>query len=356
MLRRRLAASPDDVSGETPVPMVTTGSVLPQVKIGLFLSAQLEPGADPAAEVERLVEQATLAETLGFSSIFLGHHYLARSQFLQPLSVVNHLAALTTDIRLGFGVYLLPLHNPLALAEELASTDVLSNGRLIVGVGAGYREVEYAAFGVPYAERFKRLEESVAVMKRLWAGERVSIDGYFGSLDQAEVLLRPLQSGGPPIWMGAFGPAGIRRAVRLNASWLAPPDGDRGILAERYTLYRSALEEQGHGDGIEYPLMREAVVAGSREAALAVAGEYLVKQYAQYKSWSAAQAVDTEQLLNEFALVGTPESVAETLAWYRDELGITEVILRLQWVGMDHSAVIDSLRIIGEELIGAVSA
>ncbi len=326
------------------------------MKIGLFLSAQLEPGAAVSAGLEQLLEQVQLAETLGFSSIFLGHHYLARSQFLQPLSLINYLAPLTTKIRLGFGVYLLPLHNPLALAEEFATADVLSRGRLIVGVGTGYRKVEYAAFGIPFDERFKRLAESVPLMQRLWRGETVTADGYFGQLEQARLHLRPQQPGGPPIWMGAFGPVGIRRAARFNTAWLAPPDGDRQTLVDRYALYRQALKDHGHpGDG-EYPLMREAVVATTAKAANAQAERYLTQQYAQYKAWDAAQQVSEQQLLQEFALVGTPESIAEKLTWYSERLGVTEVILRLQWVGMEQSAVLDSIRLIGERLIVARSS
>jgi len=325
------------------------------MKIGLFLSAQLEQGAAVETGLEQLFEQVQLAEALGFSSIFLGHHYLARSQFLQPLSLINYLAPLTRKIRLGFGVYLAPLHNPLALAEEFATADVLSGGRLIVGVGTGYRKVEYAAFGIPYAERFKRLAESVPLMQKLWRGEAVTADGYFGRLDEARLYLRPKQSGGPPIWMGAFGPVGIRRAAQFNTAWLAPPDGDRQTLVARYALYRQALKDHGHpGDG-EYPLMREAVVATTAKAANAQAERYLTQQYAQYKSWDAAR-VSEQELLQEFALVGTPESIAEKLDWYGERLGVTEVILRLQWVGMEQSAVLDSIRLIGERLIASRSS
>ena len=320
------------------------------MKIGLFLSAQFEPGEAVRASLARLIEQVTVAEELGFSSVFLGHHYLARSQFLQPLSLIGYLAGLTDTIRLGLGVYLLPLHNPLALAEELATADVLSGGRLIVGVGSGYRKIEYAAFGIPFEERFKRLEEYVPLMQRLWRGESVTAQGRFGMLQDARIHLKPAQLGGPPIWMGAFGPVGIRRAAALNAAWLAPPDGDRQVLLERYALYRQVLIDHGHTQ-TTYPLMREAFVATSGEKAHDQAVRFLAKQYKQYKSWSAAQSASEEQLLQDFALVGTPDSVAEKLRWYKDNLGITEVIMRLQWVGMDHAAVLDSIRLIGKELI-----
>jgi alkanesulfonate monooxygenase SsuD/methylene tetrahydromethanopterin reductase-like flavin-dependent oxidoreductase (luciferase family) len=323
------------------------------VKIGLFLSAQLIPGTSVEAGLEQLVEQVTLAEKLGFSSVFLGHHYLAHSQFLQPLSLINYLAPLTKTIRLGFGVYLLPLHNPLALAEEFATADVLSNGRLTVGVGSGYRKSEYAAFGVPFEERFKRLAEYVPIMQKLWRGEEVTAEGYFGQLRKAKLHLKPSQDGGPPIWMGAFGPVGIRRAAALNTAWLAPPDGNRQALKERYAIYRETLDKHGHGENLDFPLMREAVIATTTEAAEVQASQYLAKQYAQYKSWDAAQDASVKQLQEEFALVGTPDAVAEKLEWYGDELGVTEVIMRMQWMDMEQSAVLDSMHLIGERIIAA---
>ncbi len=323
------------------------------MKIGLFLSAQLPPGASVAKGLDQLIEQVHLAEALGFSSVFLGHHYLTRAQFLQPLSLINYLAPITKTIRLGFGVYLLPLHNPIALAEELATADALSGGRLTVGVGTGYRKVEYAAFGIPYEERFKRLAEAVPLMQQLWRGEEVTAQGYFGNVSKARLHLRPSQPGGPPIWMGAFGPVGIRRAAAFNVPWLAPPDGDRQTLTERYAQYRDELAKNGHSLDIDYPLMREAVVADTAAAATSQAMQYLTKQYSQYKGWDAAQNVSEEQLLEEFALVGTPEGIATKLAWYGDKLGVSEVILRLQWVGMEQSAVLDSIRQIGEHLISA---
>ena len=129
-----------------------------RLRVGMSLSAHYSPGADVRSGLRDTMEQVALAEEMGLDTILLGHHYLTRSQFLQPVSTVAYLAARTERIRLGFGVYLLPLHNPLALAEEFATLDQLSGGRLVVGLGTGYRNVEFRAFNVPEAERVKRLE------------------------------------------------------------------------------------------------------------------------------------------------------------------------------------------------------
>src|ERR1700754_4207826 len=180
------------------------------MNIGLHLAAFAAPGADTRVRVRELEEQVAVAEELGYSMVSAGHHSLTRSTFLQPQSLLAYLAGRTSRIRIGFGVLLAPLLPPLALAEELATLDVVSAGRLTVGVGAGYRRAEFAAVGVPMDERYRRLEEGIRLMRRLWDGETVTEDGLFGSIDRARLHLAPVQAGGPPIWLGAVGERGLR--------------------------------------------------------------------------------------------------------------------------------------------------
>ena len=239
----------------------------------------------------------------------------------------------------------------MALAEEFATADTLCSGRLIVGVGTGYREKEYSAFGVPFNERFKRLEEYVPLIKRLWLGESVTADGTFGKLESAKLNLLPNQKGGPPLWLGAFGPLGIRRAAALDASWLAPPDGDRQTLLERYEIYREALNSNNLSMERDYPLMREVIVANDSRTATKNAQRYLAEQYRGYKSWDSVKDLSEEKILQEFALIGTTDMISEKISWYSEKLGITEIIMRLQWTGMDHSEVLESINLIGERLI-----
>ena len=324
------------------------------MKIGLFLSSQAAPHEDPDTRLNQLVEQVKTAEEQGFSSVLLGHHYLTNSQFFQPLSLLNYLIPHTFKIRLGFGVYLLPLHNPLALAEEFATIDTLSSGRLIVGAGTGYREKEYSALGVPFEERFTRLEEYVPLVKKLWLGESVTTEGSFGRLDSAKIHLLPKQKGGPPIWLGAFGTAGIRRAAALDTSWLAPPDGDRITLQERYDTFRETLDSRGFSIERDYPLMREVIVANDSRTAIENAKRYLLKQYRGYKSWGSVKDLSDEEILRDFALVGTTDMIGEAIEWYSQTLGVTEIIMRIEWMGMDHAAVIESIQSIGEKLLNKV--
>jgi len=318
------------------------------MRLGLFLSTAFAPGSDIEGELDGALEQVGLAESVGLDSVFVGHHYLTRSAFLQPLPVLSFLAARTERIRLGLGVYLLSLHSPVAVAEELASIDVLSRGRLVAGFGTGYRRTEYAALAVDHDARFRLLEESVGLIQRLWRGEVVNHDGPVGQLEGAQLHLRPVQAGGPPIWLGAFGPVGIRRVARLGATWLAAPEGDLSDLAERLELVRASFVEQGiDPEGRDYPIMREAFVAPTREEAVRLAGPYLAGQYENYRGWE--HGLGLEGLLDQHALVGSPEDVAERLAAYR-HLGVTDVIMRMQWMGMDPGPVRRSLELLGTEV------
>ena len=326
------------------------------MKVGLFLSAQAAVGESAVDRFRTLQHQVRLAEELGFHSVFLGHHYLTSSQFFQPIALAGHLAATTERIRIGFGVLLSPLLHPLALAEELATLDVVSSGRLTVGVGAGYREVEFDAFGIPYGSRRQRMFEGVELMQALWAGERVSYDGRFGTVDGARVTMRPVQSGGPPIWVGAFGPKAIARAAALGLPWLASPEGTIEVLEERYAAYRQGLADAGHSLEVAYPMSREAAVAVTRGEAADAVRPFLEQQYRGYKQWDQVRDLAIDDVIAEHALVGTPETVVARIEEYGERLGVTEVILRVDWLGMDPSVAERTIRLVGTEVVPALGA
>lgn len=324
-----------------------------RLRLGMSLSAHFEPGASVQDGLKEIMGQVALAEESGLDTILIGHHYLTRSQFLQPLSVVAFLAARTSRIRLGFGVYLLPLLNPLAMAEEFATIDQLSAGRLILGLGSGYRSTEFKAFGIPFEQRFARLEEYVAVLRGLWSGEPFTHQGSFGELERARLFLQPYRKEGPPIWLGAFGPVGMRRAARLDCSWAVAPNGDVAEVAERMRSFAQALREAGRGFERDYPLLREGCLAATTEKAVEAAKPYLAEQYESYRGWKHGATV--EQMIQGQAVIGSPERVVARLKEYA-AMGYTDVVMRLQWTGMPNRDVMESIRLLGREVIPALKA
>jgi len=196
------------------------------MKIGIF---GIGSGicADPA--VARQVARA--AEHAGLESVWTGEHVVLPDPqkapspapplfpMLHPSTVLSYLAAVTEHIKLGTGIVLIAQRNPVVLAKEMASLDVLSGGRLILGVGAGYLEPEFRALGVPFADRGARTDEFISAMRVLWRDDEPVFDGRFVGFAGIQSRPRPAQAGGPPIVVGGASDAAIERAVRVGQGW-----------------------------------------------------------------------------------------------------------------------------------------
>src|SRR3954451_1035807 len=180
---------------------------------------------------EGLARVAPLAEELGFESLWAGEHMVLPSPrvppspmepgdaMLDPVATLTFIAALTERVRLGTGVLLLPQRNPVALAKELATLDVLSNGRTEIGIGVGYLEPEMSAVGVPMEDRGRRAEEYLGAMRALWNDAEPAYDGKYVSFKRVDAHPRPIQKGGPRIVMGGHTAPAYRRAVTLAHGW-----------------------------------------------------------------------------------------------------------------------------------------
>src|SRR6478736_5964041 len=161
------------------------------------------------------------AEALGFDTIWLTEHHFADDGYspsIIPLAAA--IAARTERVRIGFNLLLLPLHNAVSLAEDIATLDVLSNGRIDVGLGQGYARHEFAGYGIDRGERLGRFREGLDVLRGLWTEQPFSYDGSFYQIDAARLSPRPVQQPAPPLWIGATSEAGVRRAGLRGANLL----------------------------------------------------------------------------------------------------------------------------------------
>ena len=173
------------------------------MQLSLIVRGQHPPG-DIAGHLRDDLELVRRAEKVGFDGIVKGSHYSAHPfQSVQQIPFLAYAAAIAPRLRLICGLVLLPLHKPLDLAEQLATLDIMSNGKLVFGCGIGYRDVEFKAFGVPRAGLGKRFEEGLEAVKRLWTEEFVTMKGSHFELDQANCTVKPVQKPTPPIWIGA---------------------------------------------------------------------------------------------------------------------------------------------------------
>jgi probable F420-dependent oxidoreductase len=183
---------------------------------------------------------AVLAEDLGFDSLWTGEHVVLPNPrqppspaepdypMLHPSTGLAYLAAVTNRIHLGTGIVLIAQRNPLVLAKETASLDVVSNGRLILGIGAGYLYQEFAALGIPFEERGPRTDEAIAILRNIWNDDSPAFSGRFWQYRDIQAMPRPVQAGGPPIVVGGASDAALKRAIRSAQGWygfaMNPPE------------------------------------------------------------------------------------------------------------------------------------
>ena len=175
------------------------------MRVGLFINTQYPEDVDVAAQIPALVEQVRVARDAGFKSLWFPHHWLTEPmQMLQIMPAMAFLATQAKGMAIGPNILILPLLNPMHVAEEAATLDVLSGGNYVLGAGLGYREPEFTAFGIPLAERAGRFAESVTLMRKLWGGGRITHEGKFFTVRDAGISLKPSRPGGPPIYVAGL--------------------------------------------------------------------------------------------------------------------------------------------------------
>ena len=335
------------------------------MKLGLFINSQYLPGESMPQKIQQSVEQVAAAREAGFDMICAGQHYLsAPYQMSTTMPLLARMAAEAGDMEVASTVILLPLHNPVEIAESVATLDAICGGRFIFGIGLGYREEEYAAFGVERSERVGRLLEALEVIKLLWTEEEVEFHGKYYNVPKIQPSTRPVQRPHPPIWIAANGNSAIRRAARLGYSWLINPHATVSMVSEQLSMYGRTLERSRQSAPAAMPMMRELYVAADSETAYLESQPHLESKYAAYASWGQDKALPGEEsfsvpyrdLARDRFLLGSPDEVAREILRYEDELGVNYLIFRMQWPGMPHDQLLREIGLMGREVIPRVKA
>ncbi len=318
------------------------------VKVGLFLNTQFQPGQKVAAHLPDLVAQTRAARDAGFKSLWFPHHYLTGPlQMLQIVPMMAYLAPHAEGMQIGPNILILPLLNPVHVAEESATLDVLTGGNYVLGVGLGYREGEFTAFNMSLRERAPRLEEGITLMRRLWTGEKVTHKGRFYRVDDHAIGLKPVRDGGPPIWMAGTAEAAIRRAARLAEAWMIVPSTPLSQLGGQMRIYREAL-----GGRVPdcFPIVRECYVGASHKTAVDECRAALQYKYDAYASWGleGRQTPAFEELARDRFIIGDAAYVKEEIARYREALGVDHFMMRCHWPGLGFDKALASIRRLGE--------
>ena len=311
------------------------------MKFGLFGSAQAQrggPDLDSGQGFKDFIEYNVEAEALGYSSTFVvEHHFTGFGQVSASLSLLTWVAARTRTLRLGTAVIVLPWHNPVLLAEQAATIDLLSGGRLEFGVGKGYRHNEFASFCIPMEEADERFEENLALILKSWTThERFSHHSKHWHFENIIVEPPTQQKPHPPIWMAAGNPDSIRKVARRGFKLLLDQLASTQLSIERFNIYRSEVEACGRRfDPMDVGVCRAFFVARNAEdKAKAIearlANQTRLAKLAQTPDGSSKSSMlafdQTLDAAAESAMFGTPDEIAAKLSTLRDA-GIEHVLL-----------------------------
>jgi len=278
-------------------------------------------------DIQGVIDLAVRCEDLGFDSVWASEHVfnvsyvydrIGDKPYYEPLTVLTYVAAKTSTIGLGTSVLVLPYHNPIRLAKVAATLDVLSGGRMMLGVGVGVIEQELEAMGSPFAERGAITDETIAIMKELWTNEDPSYQGKYHSFSGMKFTPKPVQKPHIPIIIGGTSKAAIRRAARSGAAW-----------------HPTALSPEVLAQGMEY-LKEQVVTAGRDPSEVEV---------------SVSAAIGSTHNHNRYSLGEDPEEVLERAQKYQ-EMGVGRLVVSPNT--RDQSQLRPIMEMIAEVVIPAV--
>lgn len=322
------------------------------MRFGILLDHQYPRDADVGQEIGRLVELTQHVRDLGYDSLFGIHHYLSSLRTPQPLPLLSRLIDHSGSMQIGTGILILPMGHPVHWAEEIATIDQMSGGRFVLGIGSGYREDEFASFGIERRTRVSRMNESLEVMRKLWTGEPVHHEGQHFQLDGVRCSVLPVQQPGPEVWVGANGPIGIKRIAGQGLPWLAPSNVRRNWAVGNLHDYREHLKEAGHDEtGMTFPIHRDLCIADSQEEAFAIAEEHAKRSYGEYVQYGMDYFESQWEGIRQKALFfGSPDDVAARIEDFAS-VGYNHFVFRAQWLGLPMERTVEIIERFAREVM-----
>lgn len=308
------------------------------------------------AENLELIQEA---ERLGFDSAWISeHHFLDDGYCPSILPVAAAVAAATKRIRIGTAVLLLPLHNPIRIAEDGAVVDILSGGRFDLGVGVGYRAVEFSGLGVNKRRRGALLDEAIEVVRLAWTEKRFSFAGQCFTYENVSVTPKPLQQPHPPIWIGGRSQRGSHRGARLGYPFLLV--GGPVQYRQLVDLYQ---EEGRPPDELRVASLRTVFIAGSRDEAWDIIGPAILYNHNERLRWHAEDTGEPYHPATDWAflreqegagtLIGTPEECLAGMREFVATVPVEQIWFPLRIGGLDQQTAYRSLERFAREVMPA---
>lgn len=336
------------------------------IEFGLFYDFDIQKGATQPETFQRCFDQIEVSESMGVDSVWLAEvHFSPFSVLSSPLIVASSVATRTSRVRIGIAVQVLPLANPLRVAEEVATLDQISEGRLEFGVGRSGLTRYYKGYNVDYSESSGRFLEAMDVITKAWGKEPFSHEGKFYSFNEVSVEPKPYQEPHPPIRVAVASAETFSMAGRLGYPIFISSTTDEPELKDRLKLYRKARQDAGHQGFGDVMLRIPAYVSEDANKARSdpeASTMYMIGySAAQISSAPNQETTDRLQRLNNISyeevlrhkvMHGTPEEVVERIQRYREELGVTGLVLEMNFGGqIPNELVINSIRQLTENVM-----
>ncbi|MYB09558.1 MAG: LLM class flavin-dependent oxidoreductase [Acidimicrobiia bacterium] len=331
------------------------------MQFGMIIS-DVPRDVDPIEQFDGILRQVEAGQRNGLSHFVIGQHFLYGDlRWLQPVPLLARLAAEIDDhVRLATTVLLAPKYHPVILAEELATLDIITQGRLDVGLGLGYRSEEFNQMNVPFNKRVSLFDECLDIMKLCWAMEDFDYLGQHWQIEGATPHIQCVQQPHPPIWIGAHSRKGARRAGAVGDRFIIPSEYDIHEMRVRLGIMATGFAERGKTMGHQ-PLRRNAFVGATSQEARAEFVDVSKERYLTYAR-KDLDVFDEEALMNDFfeevkssVAVGTAQEVIDHFTEVVRELPIDPIVVKPQWPQMHIDEVIDYLDTMGREVIPALA-
>ena len=309
------------------------------------------------------LDHVRLAESVNFDSVWLSeHHFLEDGYCSSPLGMAAAMAAVTQRVRIGTGALILTLHNPVRVAEDAATVDLISGGRFDLGVAIGYRKEEFEGFGVPMKQRPSRIEEAIEIIEKCWDDGPFSYEGKRFSFRDIDVTPKPVQRP-VPIYIGAFEEPAVRRAGRLGYPLLVGPGRTVPMIMDTLGWYNDEAEKAGRDpSSAEHILLRETYVGESEEEAITGGTEYIINMYRFYLSLGVKIVIRGknitspddpffEYMAEDRFMIGTPGHCAEEVRKYAEKTGIRNIMCRMVFPQAPTEVIARSIELFGNQVI-----
>ncbi len=334
---------------------------------GTFLLMQSPSGAGHAEMFSRATAMAQAADRMGFDSIWCAEHHFSTYGYLsRPLMLAMHLASQTERIRVGSAVIVLPLHHPLVVAEEIATADLLSGGRLDVGLGRGYQRYEFERLGADLSESRGRFDEAIDIILEAFKGEPFSYDGEYYHFNETSIFPLPIQHPHPPIWVVGQSPESIASVAQRGFNLVS---GGFGVSVERLAQFRAAFDS-----ALPNGTQPEGLRISTQRAVYVTHDESELPEIVEQARWNMRVTLSlrqglarvergravaipmedepsTEDLLDHYFVMGTPDTCLRKIAELREIMGIDHFNANFWFGDMSQQQVLGSMQLFADEVL-----